>query len=99
MVPAETQDPWPVPRVRGAGVVEQHLPVALLHLLEGMLRVERRDGHVAAVGDAETGGEGIEPEQRVVAAAGFLARGGRADATGAEARAGAVGGRGVVGEA
>lgn len=79
--------------------MKKYLAVSLLHLLECMLCIEGRDGDVAAVEDVQTGCIRVDAEERVVATAGLLAGGGRADTAWAEACTGAVGGGGVVGEA
>lgn len=77
----------------------QYLTIALLHLLESVLRVKRRDWCIPTINDTETDIIRVDTKKGVVAAAGFLTRGCSADTTGAEARTGAVGCRGVVGEA
>ena len=87
------------PCISRASVVEEDLAVGLLHLLERVGGVEGCDGHVAAIQDCEAAGVGVDVEASVVAAAGFLAGGRSADATGTEACARAVGGGGVIREA
>ena len=77
----------------------EELRIGFLHLPEGELVVEGRDGDVAAVEDVGPGGVGVEARAVVEGAVGGLAGGGGAEGAGAEARAGAVGDGGVEGDA
>jgi hypothetical protein len=79
--------------------VVEDLSVPLLHLLEGVCRVEGGNGDIATVDNREVFFEGVYAPDGVVAAAFLFAGRACADASRSEARAGAVGGARVIGEA
>lgn len=101
MITAETQDPRPLPLfIPLRRLMEQDLAIPLLHLPKRVRGIKRRNGDIPTINNTQVAiCERVDAPYGVVAPALLLARTGGSDAAWPEARAGAVGGRGVVGEA
>lgn len=99
MITTQANDPRVRPSAQCIGGMVEDLTVSLLHLLEGVSGIERCDGDIAAVDDAQPFFEWVHAPDGVVAAPLLLAGRAGADASGTETCTGSIGGAGVVREA